>query len=147
MGETLSDVAYRHISKKLVSGELVAGQKLSEQTIAAECGISRTPVREAVRRLTEEGLLYQIPSSGTYVARPDRRQLIDAFEVRMALETFAMERAVRNLTKANRDELRKACETMHATPRRPPRPGATAPPAARCTTRSRNSRPVWPLSV
>ena len=85
MGETLSDVAYRHISKKLVSGELVAGQKLSEQTIAAECGISRTPVREAVRRLTEEGLLYQIPSSGTYVARPDRRQLIDAFDVRMAL--------------------------------------------------------------
>ncbi len=45
VGETLSDVAYRHISKKLVSGELVAGQKLSEQTIAAECGISRTPVR------------------------------------------------------------------------------------------------------
>ena len=114
MGETLSDVAYRHISKKLVSGELVAGQKLSEQTIAAECGVSRTPVREAVRRLTEEGVLYQIPSSGTYVARPDRRQLIDAFEVRMALETFAMERAVRNLTKTNRDELRKACDTMHA---------------------------------
>ena len=147
MAEALSDIAYRHITKKLVGGELAAGQKLSEQTIGAECGISRTPVREAVRRLTEEGVLYQIPSSGTYVARPDRRQVIDAFEVRMALESFAMERAVRTLTKENRAELRKACETMHATPRRPPRPGATAPPAARCTTRSRNSRPVWPLSV
>ena len=73
--------------------------------------------------------------------------MIDAFEVRMALESFAMERAVRTLTKEKRAELRKACETMHATPRRPPRPGATAPPAARCTTRSRNSRPVWPLSI
>jgi DNA-binding GntR family transcriptional regulator len=115
VAEALSDIAYRHITKKLVGGELAAGQKLSEQTIAAECGISRTPVREAVRRLTEEGVLYQIPSSGTYVARPDRRQVIDAFEVRMALESFAMERAVRTLTKENRAELRKACETMHAT--------------------------------
>ncbi len=48
------------------------------------------------------------------MSRGRTASLIDAFEVRMALETFAMERAVRNLTKANRDELRKACETMHA---------------------------------
>ena len=67
MGETLSDVAYRHISKKLVSGELVAGQKLSEQTIAAECGISRTPVREGGAS-ADGGAALSIPSSGTYVA-------------------------------------------------------------------------------
>jgi DNA-binding GntR family transcriptional regulator len=98
-----------------MSGELKAGQKLSEQTIASECGISRTPVREAVRRLTEEGVLYQIPSSGTYIAEPDRQQLIDAFEVRMALECFAMDRAIRNLTKENRQEMRRACDVMHET--------------------------------
>ncbi len=115
MAEALSDIAYRHISKKLMAGELRAGQKLSEQTIASECGISRTPVREAVRRLTEEGVLYQVPSSGTYVARPDRRQLIDAFEVRMALECFALDRAIRNLTKENRQELRRVCDVMHET--------------------------------
>ena len=115
MAEALSDIAYRLISKKLMAGELTAGQKLSEQTIATECGISRTPVREAVRRLTEEGVLYQIPSSGTYVARPDRRQLIDAFEVRMALECFALDRVIRNLTKENRQELRRSCDVMHET--------------------------------
>lgn len=111
--EALSDIAYRHITKKLMASELVAGQKLSEQTIASECGISRTPVREAVRRLTEEGLLYQIPSSGTYVAHLNRRQLIDAYEVRMALECFALDRAIKNLTKENRQDLRRSCDEMH----------------------------------
>ena len=113
MAETLSDRAYRLITKKLLASELVPGQKISEQQLASECEISRTPVREAVRRLTEEGVLYQIPSSGTYVARLDRHQLIDAYEVRMAIECFALERAIKNLTRENRQELRNACDAMH----------------------------------
>ncbi len=113
MTEALSDIAYRTITKKLMSSELVAGQKLSEQTIASECGISRTPVREAIRRLTEEGLLYQVPSSGTYVARLNRHQLIDAYEVRMAIECFTLDRAIKNLTKESRLELRRSCDDMH----------------------------------
>ena len=113
MSEALSDIAYRYIIKKLMNAELAAGQKLSEQTIATECGVSRTPVREAVRRLTEEGLLYQIPSSGTYVALLDRRQIVDAYEVRMAIECFALDRAVKNLTRENRQKLRRFSDTMH----------------------------------
>lgn len=113
MAEALNDIAYRLIIKKLMSAEWVAGQKISEQQIASECGVSRTPVREAVRRLTEEGLLYQIPSSGTYVARIDRRQIVDAYEVRMAIECFAVAHAVRNLTRDNRQELRRFCDAMH----------------------------------
>lgn len=113
MAEALSDIAYRHITKKLMASELAAGQKISEQTIASECGVSRTPVREAVRRLIEEGVLYQVPSSGTYVARLDRHQLIDAYEVRMAIECFALDRAIKNLTKENRQALRRFCDDMH----------------------------------
>lgn len=111
--DTLSDKAYRLITKKLLASELVPGQKISEQQLASECGISRTPVREAIRRLTEEGVLYQIPSSGTYVAHIDRHHLIDAYEVRMALECYAIERAVRNLTKESRQDLRRLCDEMH----------------------------------
>jgi DNA-binding GntR family transcriptional regulator len=114
VAESLSDIAYRHITKKLIASELVPGQKISEQTIASECAISRTPVREAIRQLTEEGILFQIPSSGTYVARPDRRQLIDAYEVRLALECFAIDQAVKNLTKETRQELRRLCDEMYA---------------------------------
>ena len=114
MAKALSDIAYRLITKKLVASELVAGQKISEQQIASACGISRTPVREAVRRLTEEGVLYQIPSSGTYVARIDRRGLIDSYEIRMAIECFAVDHAIKNLTRAARQELRRLCDEMHA---------------------------------
>jgi DNA-binding GntR family transcriptional regulator len=114
VAETLSDKAYRLITKKLLSAELAPGQKISEQLLASECGISRTPVREAVRRLTEEGVLYQIPSSGTYVAQLDRHHLTDAYEVRMALECFAIDQAVKNLTKETRQELRQFCEEMYA---------------------------------
>jgi DNA-binding GntR family transcriptional regulator len=114
VAEALNDIAYRLITKKLMASELVAGQKISEQRIASECGISRTPVREAIRRLTEEGVLYQIPSSGTYVARMDRRQLIDSYEIRMAIECFALDHAFRNLTKETRQELRRLCDEMHA---------------------------------
>ncbi len=115
MADNLSDKAYRLITKKLLSAELAPGNKISEQQLASECGISRTPVREAIRRLTEEGVLYQIPSSGTYVARVDRHHLTDAYEVRMALECFAVERAVKNLTKEARQTLRQLCDEMHAT--------------------------------
>jgi len=113
VAETLSDRAYRLITKKMLSSELLPGKKISEQQLATECGISRTPVREAIRRLTEEGVLYQIPSSGTYVSRVDRHHLTDAYEVRMALECFAVEQSLRNLTKEMRQELRRLCDEMH----------------------------------
>jgi DNA-binding GntR family transcriptional regulator len=114
VAEALTDIAYRFISKKLMAAKLVSGQKISVHQLATECGISRTPVQEAVRRLTDEGILYQIPSSGTYVARIDRRQLIDAYEVRMVIECSALEHAIRHLTKETRQELRRLCDEMHA---------------------------------
>lgn len=125
VAETLSDIAYRHITKKLMTPEMVAGQKISEQQIASECGISRTPVRQAVRQLIEEGLLYQVPRSGTYVSFISRSQIIEAYEVRMAVECFLIEKAVRNLTLANRQDLRRLCEEMHDTIRRSRDKGAT----------------------
>ena len=113
MAEALCNKVYKHITKKLLSGELRTGQKLSEQTIAAECGISRTPVREAIRRLTEEGVLYQTPSIGTFVSRLDRSHLLDAYDVRQVLECHAIERAIGSLTKTDRAELRRLCDDMH----------------------------------
>jgi DNA-binding GntR family transcriptional regulator len=97
----------------LLSEKLVPGQKISEVQLAKACGISRTPVHEAIRRLTDERVLYQLPSSGTYVAKIDRYQLIDFYEVRLLIECFAIERAARNLTQEARLELRHQCDVMH----------------------------------
>ncbi len=114
MAEALSEIAYRHIAKKLMSAELAVGQKISEQKIAAECGISRTPVREAVRQLVEERLLYQLPRSGTYVTDVKRDEIIEAYEIRMAMECFLIDKAIRNMTLKDRRELRRLCDEMHS---------------------------------
>ena len=63
----LNEKAYLFLVRKLSTGELKPGQKLSEPSLAESCGVSRTPMREAVRRLVEEGVLYHIVKSGTYV--------------------------------------------------------------------------------
>lgn len=112
MAESLSKNVYKYITRKLLACELVSGQKISEKVIAAECGTSRTPVREAIRRLIQEGVLYQIPSIGTFVAHVDRQQILDAYEMRLLIECNAIHKAVRALTKESRLELRRLCDEM-----------------------------------
>ena len=61
---TLCDKAYNHLSRMLARGVLKPDQKLSERSVSLACGVSRIPVREAIRRLVEEGVLYQKSQSG-----------------------------------------------------------------------------------
>ncbi|QDS98501.1 GntR family transcriptional regulator [Adhaeretor mobilis] len=85
--------AYVHIKEQLVAGKWGLNDRISEKTVADELGISRTPVREAIRKMIIEGLLYQVPSSGTFVTKPDRQSIVEMFEVRLALEGMAVEKA------------------------------------------------------
>ncbi len=117
MVSSLSTVAYRQIRRRLLRAALPAGRKVSEHRLARELKMSRTPVREAIRRLESEGVLRQVASSGTFVAAPDRQQLIDLAEVRMALESFAVRRAVERIRPAQAAELRAACDRMLAAAR------------------------------
>jgi DNA-binding GntR family transcriptional regulator len=114
MSTTLSAVAYRHIQSRLLRASLRAGAKISEHRLARELGISRTPVREALRRLESEGMLRRVASSGTFVAEPDRAQLIEAYEVRMALEAFAVKRAALRMLPRQVHELQQLCDEMRA---------------------------------
>ncbi|MBN2295312.1 MAG: GntR family transcriptional regulator [Pirellulales bacterium] len=113
MSSSLSQIAYRNIRQRLLDATLLAGDKVSEASIAREIGVSRTPVREAIRRLQDEGVLYQVPSSGTFVSEPDRSQVIEAYEIRLALEGFAAGKATRLMTPKQRIELSSLCEQMH----------------------------------
>ncbi|MGI9428953.1 MAG: GntR family transcriptional regulator [Bythopirellula sp.] len=92
-GSFLRHRAYVHIQEQLVKGRWGLNDRISEKAVADELGISRTPVREAIRKMIVEGLLYQVPSSGTFVTKPDRQSIVEMFEVRMALEGFAAEKA------------------------------------------------------
>jgi DNA-binding GntR family transcriptional regulator len=90
---TLRQRAYRRIRDKFMSGELVAGMTLSENQLAKELGMSRTPIREAIRQMEMEGLLDCAPRFGAVVRTSDARELSEMYAVREALETFAAEAA------------------------------------------------------
>lgn len=109
----LSERAYQAIQRQLIEGAFKAGDRISEQTLARELGFSRTPVREAIRRLVEEGVLRQVPSSGTYVADHDRGLIVELYEVRRALECMAVTRAAKRLSPLKRRKLQSLCDLMH----------------------------------
>ncbi len=111
-GNSLRKRAYQHIQAKILSGELPAGSRLSEQALAAEIGISRTPVRSAIRELEAEGLLEQLPRYGTIVKKADRRDLSELYDMRVALEGFAAEVAAEAITEPDLGVLRSLCRQM-----------------------------------
>jgi len=90
---SLSQVAYDHIRDKLRRGDFDPTYELSETKLVNELGISRTPIREAIRRLESEGLLDQVPKRGTFVRRPSRREIEEIFQIRLLLEPFAAQQA------------------------------------------------------
>ena len=91
----MRDQAYAYIQKKILSGDLPAGGAVSELNIAKELGSSRTPIREALGQLVAEGLLEQIPNRGAVVVQFGRQDIVDLFELREALEAFAVEKVAR----------------------------------------------------
>jgi len=110
----LGDRAYRHLKRKLLNGELAAGDKISEGQLAADLEMSRTPVREAIRRLEVEGVLQPVASSGTFVKHAERSTIIEIYELRIALECFAVQKATRRMKPAQMRQLREFCDEMRS---------------------------------
>ncbi len=104
--------AYEHLRQRLTSGTLRDGRALSEPAVAAELGMSRTPVREAIRQLQNEGLLEQHARRGTFLRRPDRRDIEEMFQLRVCLEPMAAAEAARHADAATRRELRQGLRQM-----------------------------------
>ena len=99
--------AYLYIQRRIVNGELRAGQPISELALAKELGISRTPVREALRELVAESILEQGPNGGVSVVKLTRQDIIDLYELRQALEMFAVGKTARQrLRQVDLDRLR-----------------------------------------
>lgn len=111
---SLRKAAYLHIQRKITSGELRAGSSVSELSVAKELGSSRTPVRDAIGQLVAEGLLEQIPNRGAVVVELGRQDIIDLYELREALEVFAVGKAARSaVDRASLEHLgRLADETL-----------------------------------
>lgn len=93
------------IRDAIIQGKFKPGEKVPEQELAEELGVSRTPVREAIRILEQQGLLDARPKNGTYVASLNWDQVQDSLHVRMALEEFAVRQAIQRSTPQEWDAL------------------------------------------
>jgi len=91
----LGDLAYEEVRKRIVSGDFAMGSRLNEVRLANDLGVSRAPVREALRRLSEEGLVVERPHLGAVVRELDASSLVDLYNVRAALESLAIRLATR----------------------------------------------------
>ena len=97
---TLRGQAYDILKRQLLSGELRPGERVNEVVMAARLGISRGPLREAIRNLEQEGLLIAAPHRGTFVRRLTQEEAAELQEVRLALETAAACRLAQRWTPA-----------------------------------------------
>ena len=93
--QPMRDRAYVYIQRKIARGDLAAGTSISELALAKELGSSRTPIREAVRQLVAEGLLEHTPNRGAVVVQLARQDIIDLYELREALEVYAVGKVAR----------------------------------------------------
>ena len=118
----LRDVVFNTLRQEILTGKLKPGEHLREITLANKIGVSRTPVREAIRMLELEGLVKMIPRKGALVADISQKELTDVLEVRNALEQLAIELACQRITteqidalKANVAEFKRVTRTKDVT--------------------------------
>ena len=104
--QDLSSEAYRRLKEMILANELKPGEKLKQEQIAEMFGISRMPLHKAFQMLADEMLVENLPRRGFYVTVVDRQRLIDAFEVREALEGVAVRRATNVISPKEIDYLR-----------------------------------------
>jgi len=103
--KTPQQIAYEHLRDGILSGRYVALSRLKSEIVAQEVGISRMPVRDALRRLHAEGLVTLRPNRGAVVTSLTPHDVMELFEMRAALEGLATYHAARNATSADFERL------------------------------------------
>lgn len=103
----LREIVFDTLREAIINGVLKPGERLMEVQLAEEMGVSRTPVREAIRKLELENFVVMVPRKGAYVADISTKDIVDVFEIRAALESLAAGLAAERITDEELDELQK----------------------------------------
>ena len=106
----LRDVVFNTLREAILKGELKPGERLMELQLAAKLGVSRTPIREAIRMLEQEGLAVTIPRKGAEVAKMTEKDMEDVLQIREALDELAAKIACEQISEEQLEEL---VATMH----------------------------------
>jgi DNA-binding GntR family transcriptional regulator len=107
-----SDIAYDYLKKRILSGQYPPGEALMTNVLAPEIGVSRTPIRDALRQLEADGLVSIQPRVGASVKKMDLKAFRESCELRLALETHAAGLAARQRTELDLQEIGLALEEM-----------------------------------
>lgn len=111
----LRDVVFNTLRQAILTGELKPGERLMEIHLANRLGVSRTPIREAIRKLELEGLVTMIPRRGAEVAQITEKSMNDVLEVRRAMDALCAELACERITEEELQALKAACDAFEQT--------------------------------
>ena len=103
----LRELVFEVLREAIISGQLAPGERLMEIQLAEELGVSRTPVREAIRKLELEELVLMVPRKGAYVASLSMKDVVEVFEIRGALEGLAAALAAERITEEELESLQR----------------------------------------
>lgn len=121
---SLASAGYAALRKQILSGCYEPGERLVERRLAEDLGLSRSPIREALRSLSRDGLVTILPHRGAYVSDISDHYIADLLEIRERLERFAVSRAIERVS---RQDLELAADRLRALIRQAERGGADPP--------------------
>src|ERR1700683_1061917 len=108
----LPDIIYHWLREQILIGELVPGGEIRQELVARQFGTSRVPIREALSRLQAEGLIILRPRRGFAVTSLNQAEIVEIFELRMAVEEHAMRIATKERTQTDVREVEALVEAM-----------------------------------
>ena len=106
----LREIVYEELKRQILKGEIAPGHRMMEVELADDMGVSRTPVREAIRKLEKEGLVTIEPRKGAYASDISIKDMVDVLEVRQYLESLAAGMAAAKITPEEKLRLQEATE-------------------------------------
>lgn len=113
----LRDVVFNTLREAILKGELKPGERLMELQLASKLGVSRTPIREAIRMLELEGLAVTVPRKGAEVAKMTEKDMEDVLQIRRALDELAARLACDKVTQQQLKTIKAAAENFEESTR------------------------------
>lgn len=110
--KSIQEIVFDKLRDLILSGTLKPGESLNTIGLAKRLGVSRTPIREALNRLTSVGLVENVPYKGAFVRELSVRQVIETYYIRAALAGICARLATKNLTDQMKTEMQQLCESM-----------------------------------
>lgn len=111
---TIKKQVYAILKNEICNGDFADGQWLLENDISSRLNVSRSPIREALRQLVSDGFLIEVPNRGVYVREVTTKDIIDIYEMRKLLESYAIKRSPETLTPEVSVQLKQYADELEA---------------------------------